>query len=561
MSPPTASHGHSENHAKQQALLTFFKGGESKSARPQEPIVSQLSAAEEAEAHAAVISWNVAGWASTYQLITSHYGSLEKYFDKFQACAIFCIQETKVASKELFSARVWGANCQSWTSYWACNRKSKGKHFNGVATWVKIGVLPPVVAATQDVIGDKDLDDEGRCLLTDHGTFCVFNVYAPYVSLQGESSGQDATQGELSGALDRKLRFLSGLQKRMEECRALGRRVIVVGDLNLTYRREDCHPSNLHYYVDADGSLTRSYAVGGENKRRRLSKTEDAGQLDLGSSADTLAEWSCSWRKHKELLDAGVPQLALEGAGETFHARNEPGNVDWLRALLAGSASAAGEEGVCQDARQWVDVFAACHSGAKNRFTSWMQKANARYTNLGKRLDYTIVDAATFADCVVPSPSAVLGGCSEEHPDACSAEAALNAATNHNRWHAAATTGAAAGEGLQLQRDNMRLNDSQFPPKPMTGILYTPPAYSDHVAVSLLLRHRHLVQGLGNCKDVGALAPPSATRSSQPWSGQRTLAAFCNVTPRRPSLQTNQVFAQPTPVKEPSTEERSMETV
>ena len=35
--------------------------------------------------------------------------------------------------------------------------------------------------------------------------------------------------------------------------------------------------------------------------------------------------------------------------------------------------------------------------------------------------------------------------------------------------------------GLALQRDDRALNETQFPPEPLTGLLYTPPGYSDHI--------------------------------------------------------------------------------
>jgi len=48
---------------------------------------------------------------------------------------------------------------------------------NGVATFVKKGRT--VRASARELDGGGELDREGRCLMTDHGAFCVFNVYIP----------------------------------------------------------------------------------------------------------------------------------------------------------------------------------------------------------------------------------------------------------------------------------------------------------------------------------------------------------------------------------------------
>ena len=52
--------------------------------------------------------------------------------------------------------------------------------FNGVATYVKLqsGGLG-VVSANRAILGDEVFDKQGRCLMTDHGPFVIFNVYAP----------------------------------------------------------------------------------------------------------------------------------------------------------------------------------------------------------------------------------------------------------------------------------------------------------------------------------------------------------------------------------------------
>jgi exonuclease III len=46
-----------------------------------------------------------------------------------------------------------------------------------VATFARSGLT---LAATATAFGDSSLDSEGRCIMTDHGSFVLFNVYVPY---------------------------------------------------------------------------------------------------------------------------------------------------------------------------------------------------------------------------------------------------------------------------------------------------------------------------------------------------------------------------------------------
>ena len=83
----------------------------------------------------------------------------------------------------------------------------------------------------------RELDSEGRCVITDHGAFLLFNVYIP-------NAGEERN--------DFKLRFLEVLSMRVRQCQAEGREVVVVGDLNIAATRLDhCAPEP---YVLDDGS-------------------------------------------------------------------------------------------------------------------------------------------------------------------------------------------------------------------------------------------------------------------------------------------------------------------
>ena len=71
---------------------------------------------------------------------------------------------------------------------------------NGVATFVRNKAFG-VVRASSRPLGEKELDDEGRCVLTDHGTFVLFNAYVP--------------NGSGGKRLAYKLRWLTALRRSM----------------------------------------------------------------------------------------------------------------------------------------------------------------------------------------------------------------------------------------------------------------------------------------------------------------------------------------------------------
>ena len=58
-----------------------------------------------------IISWNVAGWSSTYKYIVTHYKTLDNYLAKHK-CDVLAVQEVKVsvdrAPQDLNTAREMG---------------------------------------------------------------------------------------------------------------------------------------------------------------------------------------------------------------------------------------------------------------------------------------------------------------------------------------------------------------------------------------------------------------------------------------------------------------------
>ena len=195
-----------------------------------------------------LVSWNVASWPTALNLICQQHGSLDAFLAR-HGIDILALQEVKMQSAVIETALVprppssSGAprqlHAKSYESFWAPCRatekagsKSTSRGFNGVATFARAGWT---MRAERDPLGDAALDAEGRCVLTFHGAgakaFAVFNVYVP-----------NASQG--SARLPFKVKFLRALRRRMQQVRSEGVAVLLVGDLNISRRRQDSHPDN-----------------------------------------------------------------------------------------------------------------------------------------------------------------------------------------------------------------------------------------------------------------------------------------------------------------------------
>eukprot|EP00850_Spirogloea_muscicola_P018560 SM000171S03249 [mRNA] locus=s171:197766:199857:- [translate_table: standard] len=164
-------------------------------------------------------------------------------------------QEVKVQEDRL---EKWLVCVPGYESFWAFSRARKG--YSGVVTYVKDSCSP--LDAVADCLGGAgksgdSISCEGRVMCTDHGSFMLFNVYAP--------NAGERKEGRLR--LDFKIDFLIGLRKKCDELVESGRNVVVVGDLNIAHKDIDVHhqwhvkdiystgerawlESMLHKYVD-----------------------------------------------------------------------------------------------------------------------------------------------------------------------------------------------------------------------------------------------------------------------------------------------------------------------
>eukprot|EP01052_Picozoa_sp_SAG31_P024073 SAG31_NODE_2024_length_6644_cov_7.943621_6_plen_213_part_00 len=134
-----------------------------------------------------------------------------------------------------------------------------------------------------------------------------------------------------------------------------------------------------------------------------------------------------------------------------------------------------------------------------------------RYSNVGARIDYTLVDRSLWERATVRT-ARLYTPTMDQAVDPLSAFGAAAAATAGGRWRPAAFDGSGVPEG---KTEDYQL---QFQ-LPGTGLVYTPPLYSDHIAASLLLERLPTGASLQLATDV-------ATKRAQPHKAQRRLGAM-----------------------------------
>jgi exonuclease III len=182
-----------------------------------------------------LVTWNVAGLRPTVKDWKQSYGSVSTFLNKmwvlYDPCCpvisyltssgrldadIACFQETKVSKADVTEHRL--AEVAGYESFWAFSSSKRG--YSGVVTFVRTagtgadagtgtgsgsgsgsGSYSPV-AASVTALG-PDFDGEGRCVVTDHGPFVLFNVYVPNA---GEAPERER--------LPFKLRFLHALRHK-----------------------------------------------------------------------------------------------------------------------------------------------------------------------------------------------------------------------------------------------------------------------------------------------------------------------------------------------------------
>ncbi|MCJ1370132.1 Class II abasic (AP) endonuclease [Loxospora ochrophaea] len=220
-----------------------------------------------------ITTWNVNGIRNPFQY--------QPWRDKRTFAAMFDIleadivvfQETKIQRKDLRDDMVL---VPGWDCYWSLPRHKKG--YSGVVIYTRqstcapiraeeglSGVLCPPNSSTQfsDLPEDQQiggyptvtqledspvdaatLDSEGRCVLLEFPAFVLIGVYSP--------ANRDETRDEFRHG------FLDMLDARIRNLVALGKRVFLTGDLNIS--REELDTANAESSMRKNGLTSVEYA-------------------------------------------------------------------------------------------------------------------------------------------------------------------------------------------------------------------------------------------------------------------------------------------------------------
>uniref|UniRef100_A0A7S1BYX7 Endonuclease/exonuclease/phosphatase domain-containing protein n=2 Tax=Corethron hystrix TaxID=216773 RepID=A0A7S1BYX7_9STRA len=539
-----------------------------------------------------IISWNVAGLSPTLSKIYTDFSSgsdrekdtnggpsslkvkseappsgsersrpFASYLNRLNA-DIFCIQESKINKTSLSSkSEPYGcASVPGFESFWSCNVDRSGKGFNGVVTFVKKTVA--VIAADSRPLGVKDLDDQGRCVMTDHGRFVIFNVYAP--------------ASTSTNSLSSRMRFLNALRRAMKRQRKESSKgVILAGDLNISHSgldvfwkwraadiediisKLDLEASTPTQKYDETGHRenwkidvkknwksilsalktkeiierkTTNPSTGEIRHKFRLQVTLSNGRKVLlgdpqSTASDAFSRYDFSLASYfdeekketiapkSNVMSVGhLTELMLKVAGIAWDAAtiscvaNEFLSLRYLTPTLRWFNSIVNDDGM-------IDTFRHFYPSAEGRFTCWSQEKNNRFLNKGTRLDYILCDSSIKNYIEKGNSNLRCGGVKSANP--WSARAAAIAATANGQFQEASLLGGG------MPAASRTAIETQFGPD-HTGIVYTPPTYSDHVAVSLLFKKEFRPASSDNISI-------SSKKDAQPHRSQPSISSFFSV--------------------------------
>ena len=199
------------------------------------------------------------------------------------------------------------------------------------------------------------------------------------------------------------------------------------------------------------------------------------------------------------------------------------GKIEWDQDLQRSIASTDGITSRASPPRRWlnqvigddemIDCFRYFYPSAEARFTCWEQSRNSRYINQGARIDFTLIDKSLLRYLRKGEVSSLrCGDCGGKH-DPESEAAALCATTANGRYQPASFQGGGIVEASQ------KALNTQFG-TPHTGHIYTPPTFSDHIGVSVLLDDSCCSYNLELHEQ------EKSTKASQPHKRVRTINSY-----------------------------------
>lgn len=264
--------------------------------------------------------------------------------------------------------------------------------------------LPPVATPPLPV-PDLALDGEGRAISVDLGFAVILCVYCPAATT--EKADRVAEVAAF------KARFHAAVAARARALRRAGRRVIIVGDLNVSHGPLD--------HMDARDWERRHGAPFASAPYRRWMSSLVGAEAAMRAAAET---YSASARPSAAIGREGALVLATATASSTGATALMPACVrtssSGSHVLLpvccvcgapSASSSSAGASAAAEDAgidlehasRAWIappvgcshfnDSFRRYWPHRERAYTCWHVAAGCRATNYGTRLDYALVSA------------------------------------------------------------------------------------------------------------------------------------------------------------------------
>ncbi|KAL0037864.1 hypothetical protein WJX79_002626 [Trebouxia sp. C0005] len=165
-----------------------------------------------------IVTWNVNGLKA---VLNRRFGSIRSLLQYLKAVVV-CIQETKLSKADVERFREL-AICEGWDSYFSFCR-IRGGYAGLISQNSMVGSSERICFPDDQVFWNRfskehleQIDNQGRCVITDHGMFVLLNVYDPAVT------NEDNERFAMKMALYE------------------GRSVVLVGDLNVApYMVDHC---------------------------------------------------------------------------------------------------------------------------------------------------------------------------------------------------------------------------------------------------------------------------------------------------------------------------------
>lgn len=215
-----------------------------------------------------LVSWNVNGIRAAEKK-----GFLEWFRE--QRADVVCVQETKAQPEQvdLFLRNPGGAH-----GFWHSAEKPG---YSGVAVFSREEPLSVI-----EGLGIPSIDQEGRVLQLDYGSFVLINAYFP-------NSQREHTR------LPYKLEFCRAMLKQTEKLRKSGKHVVLCGDLNIAHREIDLrnpkeNRDNAGFLPDERAWLDEFEKAGYVDTFRKFEKA--GGHYTWWSNRPGVRERNIGWR-------------------------------------------------------------------------------------------------------------------------------------------------------------------------------------------------------------------------------------------------------------------------